>query len=108
MQGVRDAKTMGQNQLYEPCESLLQKYQSECFLDQAPRWFAYISQDPQKIIALCTEVKNTNNRLACYRGIARITPIGATKEEMLSKFCQPIVDQIGKRACQEELGIIEQ
>ncbi len=105
MGGVRDAATKDKEKIYEPCQSLSLKYQSECFLDQPPRWFIYTTQDPKEIIRLCSTVGRTENRRACYRGIARITPGRKTKADVLREFCQPIADADGRLDCQNELGI---
>ncbi len=105
MGDAREAVTRDAQKIFEPCESLSRKFQAECFLDQAPRWFIYITQEPNEIIALCARVRDSQNRVSCYRGIARITPTGKTKPDMLAEFCLPIRDPDGAAACRSELGI---
>lgn len=105
MEGARDAVTKDREKIFEPCHSLTLKYQSECFLDQPPRWFIYITQEPKEIISLCSRVPVKENRFACYRGIARITPTGKTKTEIMRDFCLPIADPDGRRECRGELGL---
>ncbi len=90
---------------YEPCSQLPRKYQADCYKDQPPRWFSLLTQDPKEIAALCSSVAGNENRLSCYRGIARITPQGKSKEDILREFCEEIVQKDGYVQCREELGV---
>lgn len=105
MQGERHAVTLDKEKLYEPCILLSQKYQTDCFIDQPPRWFVHITTDPQKIASLCEAIPSEANRLVCFRGIARITPHGVTDiSYRLSNFCGAITDSVGRTMCEEELN----
>lgn len=104
MHGTRVSVTLEKERLYEPCVSLSLYYQDDCFLDQPPRWFVHVTEDPEKIASLCQGVEGTSNREACFRGIARITPHAIQDVAYRrTNFCMAIDDLAGQAVCEQEL-----
>lgn len=103
MNGQREGQTIEKYALHEPCILLSPQYQPVCYLDQAPRWFSYVSQDPLIIISSCEEVQDRKNKLACFQGIARITPDGKENPQMMHEVCQKISEQEGRMRCLKEV-----
>ncbi len=103
LHGSNSFKTSNSSSLYEPCESLSHSYQSFCYLDQAPRWYSYITQDFSLIVSFCSDISDINNRLSCYQGIGRITPDGKENADILSSVCKTILEKSGYETCLKEV-----
>jgi hypothetical protein len=103
MDGERTGQTISKDAIHEPCVLLVSKYQTVCYLDQAPRWFSYVSQDSNVIISLCEEVQEKRNRLACFQGIARITPDGKENPHMMREVCQKVSEKEARDICLKEI-----
>lgn len=102
MAGNVDRSTPEQDHVYEPCQSLAEKYRIDCYLDQPPRWFAYVTQDAAEIAKLCTGIEDTSEKMACFGGIGRITPDGSSSIWMMRDYCMDIFDESGRHACMIE------
>ncbi len=102
--GTRQSVTLDKEKIYEPCISLSAVYQPFCFLDQPPRWFVHLTTDANTISGYCHRIADVENRIACYRGMARITPHGITdKFYRFGRYCMAIHEYEGWFACLKEL-----
>lgn len=53
MQNKNEAKIINENNLNEPCDSLDQIYQKQCYRNQVSAWLNYFHQDSQKVGRQC-------------------------------------------------------
>jgi hypothetical protein len=50
---------------YDPCDKLIFKYQTYCYLELPARWWNYVNHDVDKMEKLCRVIENVDNRNSC-------------------------------------------
>lgn len=89
--------------LYEPCDTLPERYRASCYFEQVQWWQNIFNNDFKKIGELCSVLKDEEaSYLACYNGIGNYVAAHAEfEQETILALCAEMPDQETQGYCHE-------
>lgn len=93
-------REFNENNPYDPCERIKEKYKPSCYFELANWWFGVLDGDYQRMGDLCASLKDTQDKKNCYLGVGKTI---ATREdhnlENTLAYCKSLGLGVAERDC---------
>jgi hypothetical protein len=89
--------------LYEPCDTLPQRFQASCYFEQVQWWESVFNKDYKRIGELCAQLTaGSAEYTACYNGIGNYVAASAAYDfEKIAAQCLLMPDAASQGLCHE-------
>lgn len=86
--------------LYEPCQSVAERFGQACFFEQAAWWREVLNSDDEKVGAFCGGINNSTQKEACFLGLGdAVAERSFYDKEAVKEACSRMPDDYGKALC---------